>query len=83
MSKKYYCEAVACIPSALDLSPSEMGTLEETDGVCETASKFRNHQMSIYIMSYEMVVENTAALFYIATLLCLALVFRRFWDLYL
>jgi hypothetical protein len=80
---QYYCEAVTCIPAALGITETELGTLEDTDGVCEgTERKFRD-QISIYIMCDEMVVENIAALFYIATLFCLALLFRRFWDLYI
>mmetsp|Transcript_12302 Transcript_12302/g.30981 ORF Transcript_12302/g.30981 Transcript_12302/m.30981 type:complete len:329 (-) Transcript_12302:297-1283(-) len=30
-NKKYYCEALACIPDALDLTSSDLGTLENTE----------------------------------------------------
>eukprot|EP00873_Tetraselmis_striata_P033462 jgi/Tetstr1/453726/TSEL_040682.t1 len=34
-NKKYYCEALACIPDALDLTSSDLGTLENTEGWCD------------------------------------------------
>jgi hypothetical protein len=59
---QYYCEAVTCIPAALGITETELGTLEDTDGVCEgTERKIR--EISIYIKCDEKVVENTAALF--------------------
>mmetsp|Transcript_34531 Transcript_34531/g.87118 ORF Transcript_34531/g.87118 Transcript_34531/m.87118 type:complete len:636 (-) Transcript_34531:228-2135(-) len=36
-NKTYYCEAVACIPEAMELSTGDIGVLEDTEGVCDGA----------------------------------------------
>mmetsp|Transcript_6515 Transcript_6515/g.18190 ORF Transcript_6515/g.18190 Transcript_6515/m.18190 type:complete len:652 (-) Transcript_6515:285-2240(-) len=33
----YYCNALSCVPSALGLSQSDIGTLEDTEGLCGNA----------------------------------------------
>jgi hypothetical protein len=61
---QYYCEAVTCIPAALGVTATELGTLEDTDGICEgTTREFLNYDYPMMWM--KIIKQKTAQGFFI------------------